>query len=105
MSIVCFFYLSGERSVGLGVSLVVLIAIVIGGAVPALPAGFGTFEAAAVFVLARNGFSYEKALATAMSLHICLILLCFFGAVIIILVERIAVFSMIKAWSIKTPKY
>lgn len=98
LSVVYFFFMANESYMGLEGALVVLIAIVIGGAVPVLPGGFGTFETAAVFVLVRYGYSYEKALAMAISLHLCCILLPFIGALIILLREQIGVIALFRAW-------
>jgi glycosyltransferase 2 family protein len=102
LSVAYFFFLTNEIYIGFGGVLVVLIAVVIGGSVPALPGGFGTFEAAAVFVLSRHGYNYEEALALAISLHLCLISLCFVSALIILLREKIGFLALFKAWYHKT---
>ena len=53
--------------------------------IPALPGGFGLYEAAGVLVLQRYGFSIENALGLILSLHIAQIAISIAGTIVLIL--------------------
>jgi len=63
---------AGSQPLSLPQLLAVFVVTTLGSAVPALPGGIGTYQAAGVFILARYGFGLEEALAltTAMQLAI-----------------------------------
>lgn len=65
-----FFKLVHTGSFSLTDVTLVFGAIVLAGAIPALPAGLGTFEAAVVLVLQNRGFEFNQALGIAVTLHI-----------------------------------
>lgn len=75
--VVVFVSYAGSRPLSLSQLLAVFIVTAFGAAVPALPGGIGTFQAAGVFILARYGYGVEEALAltTAMQLSIYVLML------------------------------
>ncbi|MCC7483944.1 MAG: flippase-like domain-containing protein [Burkholderiales bacterium] len=77
-------------------ALAVFVASLIGIAIPALPGGFGTFEAAVVFVLGRFGFPLEQALAMALVLHAAQIAPVLAGALVIAMRERMGIQSLVR---------
>lgn len=91
-----FLNLVGSIPIGLFGSLVVFVATVLGAAVPALSGGLGTYEAAAVFTLKGFGYSFEEALALALTVHVCLLSLSIVLTLIIVLTERIGLSALIK---------
>ncbi|WIM05121.1 MAG: flippase-like domain-containing protein [Candidatus Nitricoxidivorans perseverans] len=58
-----FMGLGGSRTLSGLQYLAVFVVTTIGSAVPALPGGIGTYQAAGTFILTRYGFSTEEALA------------------------------------------
>lgn len=69
-ALIIFFQQFPERSLSLPDIALVFGAIVLAGAIPALPAGLGAFEAAVVLVLQSRGFEFGHALGIAVTLHI-----------------------------------
>ena len=63
IAIALFLRAAGSIPLGLFGTLVVFVATTLGAAIPALPGGLGTYEAAAVFSLKGFGYSFEEALA------------------------------------------
>lgn len=58
------------KPLGLVAALSVFLASIVGAAVPALPAGIGTYEAAVALALRQHGFSWSEALSLAVVMHI-----------------------------------
>jgi uncharacterized membrane protein YbhN (UPF0104 family) len=69
---------------------------IFGSALTALPGGFGTYEASAVFVLTKLGYSIEEALVLGFTLHLSQIVLFFFWSMIIVVRDRLGFFGLIK---------
>lgn len=69
-----FFNLAVIDGLALPAVLTVFIASAIGIAIPILPGGLGTFEAAIVIALKINGFDFDESLALAITLRLTLIL-------------------------------
>lgn len=86
---------TGSISIGFDGALIVLIAALLGGAVPALPGGFGTYEAAVVFALQRYGYQLDEALALALTLHLSQIVLVCAIAPLIAMREKIGLQSVL----------
>jgi hypothetical protein len=61
-------YLHGKDIDFAGV-VIVFSAMVVGRAIPGLPSGIGTFEAAVIFAMKPLGFNVSDAIATALTLH------------------------------------
>lgn len=80
----------GPQIGGIG-AFTVFVATVIGIAIPAIPGGFGTYEAGAVMVLKEYGIGYEKSLAIAIALHLSQIVFYVLGAVMILTVEKVGI--------------
>jgi uncharacterized membrane protein YbhN (UPF0104 family) len=69
----------------------VFVAATIGGAAPALPGGFGTFEAGAVAVLSAYGYPFSEALSLAIAIHVSQLPISIIGALIVASRERLGV--------------
>jgi uncharacterized protein (TIRG00374 family) len=86
-----FLAMAVETPLGNAQAFSVFVATVIGIAIPAVPGGFGTYEAGAVIVLKDIGFGLEQALAIAIAMHMSQILFCVMGTVVILAFERIGI--------------
>lgn len=95
INILVFLELSGSIPVGFSGALLVFVLTTLGGAIPALPGGLGTYEAAAVIALRSLGYSFEEALALSLTMHIAQLILPFIMATFIMLTERLGVSSLI----------
>ncbi|PCJ69287.1 MAG: hypothetical protein COA62_11745 [Rhodobiaceae bacterium] len=62
--------LGGSVDVTLTDTLFIFVLTLVGGAVAILPAGLGTYQAAAIFGLQFIGFGFEEALTLAVAMHI-----------------------------------
>lgn len=94
--ITVLFSVIGSIPIGIRGALVVFAASTLGGAVPALPGGFGIYEAAVVFVLRWYGYDFNEALALALTLHGSQIAMACVVAPMIALRERTGVTSLIR---------
>lgn len=88
--------LAGSIPVGISGALVVLAASIIGGAIPALPGGFGTYEAAVVFALRGYGYGLDEALALALTMHLAQLAIVCLLAPLIAMRERTGVRGLIR---------
>ena len=68
-------------------TLVVFSSMALGRAIPGLPGGFGTFEAAVIFAMNYLGFDYSVAIATALTLHASQILVVTAVSLVILLTD------------------
>lgn len=59
----------GDTRLDTAAMLTVFTALAVGRAIPGLPAGLGTFEAAVVVALRKFGYGFEEALAVALTTH------------------------------------
>jgi hypothetical protein len=91
-----FIKAAGSIPVSLLGVLMVIVAIAIGAAIPALPGGLGTYEAAAVFALKGVGYSFEEALALGIALHISVVFLAIVAALIILMTEHIGIATVFR---------
>jgi uncharacterized membrane protein YbhN (UPF0104 family) len=89
-----FLQVSGDSSIDLYGALVVFVLSMIGGAIPALPGGFGTYEAAVVFALRGYGYPLEEALPIALALHASQLAIGFSGAMAIAATESLGIRSL-----------
>lgn len=89
-----FFEYAGSISIGFSGALLLFLMTTLGGAIPALPGGVATYEAAAVIALSSLGYSFEEALVLAIALHSAQLILPFVMAVIIVFTERIGLTSL-----------
>jgi hypothetical protein len=96
LTIALFFHAAGSIPLGLFEILLVFVATTIGGAIPALPGGLGTYEAAAVFSLKSFGYSFEEALALGFALHATLFCLPLISALVIVTTEKIGITALIR---------
>jgi len=88
--------LAGNIPIGPVGVLKVFVATTIGMAIPAIPGGFGTYEAGGVFVLTGFGYNLEEALAIAITLHFSQIITSVVGSLFIVAFHRIGVSSLVK---------
>lgn len=95
MNIFIFFEHAGSISIGFSGALLLFVMTTLGGAIPALPGGVGTYEAAAVIALRSLGYSFEEALALSIVLHAAQLILPFIMAMVIMLTERIGFSSLL----------
>lgn len=95
-SVVVVVYFAGSIPIGFLGGLTVFVATSIGGAVPALPGGFGTYEAAGVVALKEFGYGFDEALAVALALHVSQFLGSLIAAFVIAFTERIGVVSFLR---------
>ncbi|MDQ3187342.1 MAG: flippase-like domain-containing protein [Pseudomonadota bacterium] len=95
-SVVVVLHFGGSIPIGLLGGLTVFVATTLGYAVPALPGGFGTFEAAGVIALTAFGYGFDEALALTLAMHVSQFLGTFGVALGIVLTERIGVASLLQ---------
>jgi uncharacterized membrane protein YbhN (UPF0104 family) len=95
-NIYIFVNIAGTKPVDFGGIILVFVATTIGGAVPALPGGFGGYEAAAGLALKPYGYSFEETLPLAIAMHLSQLLLPLLGAGLILAKERIGISVLIK---------
>lgn len=95
-NIYLFVNVAGTKPVDFAGVLMVFVATTIGGAVPALPGGFGGYEAAAVLALKPYGYSLEEALPLAIFMHLSQLLLPVLGAGLILTKEKIGISALIN---------
>jgi uncharacterized membrane protein YbhN (UPF0104 family) len=96
VTIAIFFHAAGSIPLGLFEILLVFVATTIGAAIPALPGGLGTYEAAAVFSLKSFGYSFEEALALGFALHVTMFCLPLISSLVIVSTEKIGIGALIK---------
>lgn len=96
LSFCVFMYVSGVENIGVIAAFAVFVASTIGGSLPALPAGLGTYEAAAVIVLMNFGRSMEESIAIAVSLHASQLAMLVVISFVILLKEELGVSSLVR---------
>ena len=96
VNIYLFIHLAGVHPLNIGGVILVFVATTIGGSVPALPGGFGGYEAAAVLVLKSYGYSLEEALSLAIVMHLSQLILPLIGSALVLSMERLGVSALIK---------
>ena len=94
-SFLVFINLAGSIPVGLSGALLVFVMTTLGGAIPALPGGLGTYEAAAVVALRSLGYGFDEALVLALAMHASQLILPFILAIVIMMTERVGISSLI----------
>jgi glycosyltransferase 2 family protein len=95
-NVALFFAVASEPSMTLLQSLLVFVVTTFGGAVPALPGGFGTYEASAVFALQQFHFSVPEALALAVALHVAQLILPLLATVYILAADRVGISELLR---------
>jgi uncharacterized protein (TIRG00374 family) len=96
ITIALFLRATGSIPLGLSGTLVVFAATMIGAAIPALPGGLGTYEAAAVFSLKGFGYSFEEALALGIALHVTLFAFAIISSLVIVTTEKTGITALIR---------
>lgn len=86
---------AGGTHIGVYGALLVFVCTTVGAAVPALPGGLGTYEAAAVFALTSLGYTFVDALTLAVTIHFAQLVLPLALALVILLTERIGLSALI----------
>lgn len=95
-SVAVVVHMAGSIPIGLLGGLTVFIATTLGQAVPALPGGFGTYEAAAVIALKGFGYDFDQALALALALHVSQFLGTLGIALVIASTEKIGLATLLR---------
>ncbi len=95
INILVFLELAGSFPIGLSGALLVFVLTTLGGAIPALPGGLGTYEAAGVIALRSLGYSFDEALVLSLTMHAAQLVLPFVLAVLIMLTERLGISSLV----------
>ena len=94
-SVVIVVHLAGSIPIGLLGGLTVFVFTTFGSALPALPGGFGTYEAAAVIALKGFGYGFDEALALALAIHVSQLLGTLGVALLIVFTERIGLMTLL----------
>lgn len=95
INILVFIELAGSLPIGLSGALLVFVLTTLGGAIPALPGGLGTYEAAAVIALRALGYAFDEALALSLAMHAAQLILPFVLAALIMFTERLGISSLV----------
>lgn len=95
LNIFVFMQIAASSSFTYSGTLFLLVFTTIGAAVPLLPGGIGTYEAAGVLVLRSMGYEFNEALALVISLHAAQLALPFVLAWIILLTGRLGLTALI----------
>ena len=95
-SVVIVVHLAGSIPIGLLGGLTVFVFTTFGSALPALPGGFGTYEAAAVIALKGFGYGFDEALALALAIHVSQLLGTLGVALLIVFTERIGLATLLR---------
>ncbi|AOB24874.1 MULTISPECIES: lysylphosphatidylglycerol synthase transmembrane domain-containing protein [Bordetella] len=96
LSIYAYLDVALEQPISIELALWVLIMASVGGSIPALPGGFGAYEAAVVFVLTRAGVGFEQALVTSLGLHISQYVLSGIVALFLLIGQRTGVRQLLR---------
>ena len=91
-----FFSMQGTVKYTLFEVILVFVGTTVAYALPALPGGIGTYEAAAVFIMGYLGTSLEQAIPIALCLHATQLLPAAFVAMFIMLTEKVALSDLRK---------
>jgi uncharacterized membrane protein YbhN (UPF0104 family) len=94
-NILVFLQLASSIPIGFSGALLVFVFTTIGGAVPVLPGGLGTYEVAGVLALRSLGYPFDEAIAVVIALHGTQLVMTFVLAVAVMLTERIGLSSLI----------
>lgn len=95
INILVFLEIAGSTPIGVSGALFVFVMTTLGGAIPALPGGLGTYEAAAVVALRSLGYGFDEALALALVMHASQLVLPFILSILIMLTESAGISSLI----------
>ena len=87
--ILLFLFLATGFKLQFSAALLLFVFTTIGAAVPIMPGGLGTYEAAGVLALRSAGFEFGEALALVISLHAAQLVFPFTVAWLILLTERV----------------
>lgn len=96
INILIFLELAGSLPIGFAGALLVFVLATLGGAIPALPGGLGTYEAASVIALRALGYSFDEALVLSLAMHAAQLILPFILAVLIMFTERLGISSLVS---------
>ncbi|MCX8063352.1 MAG: flippase-like domain-containing protein [Anaerolineales bacterium] len=104
VNIVVFIQVADIKPVSMSGILILFVATTIGGAIPALPGGFGSYEAAAVLALKPFGYSLEESLPLAIMMHLSQFVIQVLGAVYVLSRERVGVSALIRQFHAQISK-
>ncbi len=95
-SMVLYFKIVGVSDIGLDGYLLVFLGSIIAGAIPALPGGFGMYEASVVYVLDKYGYSFDEAIILAIGLHVSQLIFVFCATIYLSLFGKLGISSIIS---------
>lgn len=96
LNVFVFLSLAGSHDIDFKGALALFVATTIGGAVPALPGGFGGYEAAAILVLRPYGYSTAEAFALGLGLHLAQFVIPLVMSAVILAREHVGVGELLK---------
>lgn len=94
-NIYLFTNIAGGKPLDFQGILVLFVVTTLGGAVPALPGGFGGYEAGAILVLKSYGYSFDEALPFAIGMHLAQFVLPVIGGAFILSRERVGISALL----------
>lgn len=97
VGIYLFLYLLPDSGASLGLAAALFVAVIAASAIPALPAGLGSFEAAAVLILQQAGHDFSYALTAAVSLHLAQLFMSASLAPVILLIRKTGVSDLMRS--------
>ncbi len=96
INVIIFLKFLGIDSIGMRGYIAIFLGSTIGGAVPALPGGFGAYEASVVYILKSYGFGFDESLIIALSLHISQLVFSVLGFMYLATFEKLGISSLMR---------
>lgn len=96
INVIIFLKFLGIDSIGMRGYIAIFLGSTIGGAVPALPGGFGTYEASVAYILKGYGFGLDESLVIALSLHISQLVFSVLGTLFLATFEKLGISSLMR---------
>ncbi len=94
-SVILYFKILGVSDIGLDGYLAVFLGSIIGGAVPALPGGFGIYEASVVYILGKYGYGFDESIILAIGLHVSQLIFSILASIYLSLFGKLGISSII----------
>ena len=94
-SVILYFKILGVSGIGLDGYLAVFLGSIIGGAVPALPGGFGMYEASVVYILGKYGYGFDQSIILAIGLHVSQLIFSILASIYLSLFGKLGISSII----------
>lgn len=95
VGIFLFMHIAASQPLSLSGALLLIVFTTVGAAVPLLPGGIGTYEAAGVVVLRSFGYEFSEALALVVAMHAAQLAMPVALSWVVLLTERVGLASLI----------